>query len=63
MANFGTHLAYPTPDWVAYRVQEDVYNPAPAPRDSAPGLLAGIRKALSRLALAWVRANSRNAYL
>ena len=63
MANFGTHLAWPTPDWVAYRVQEESTTPAPTPRDSKPGLFAGIMKALRRLTNAWVRANSHNAYL
>jgi hypothetical protein len=63
MANFGTHLAYPTPDWVAYRVQ-DQNTPARPARDSKHGrLLAGIVKALRRFASAWVRANSYNAYL
>jgi hypothetical protein len=65
MANFGTHLAWPTPNWVAYRVQEEstTPTPTPTPRGSKPGLLAGIMKALRRLSNAWVRANSHNAYL
>ena len=62
MANFGTHLAWPTPNWVAYRVQEESTTPARTPRGSKPGLLAGIMKALRRLANAWVSANSHNAY-
>ena len=63
MANFGTHLAYPTPDWVAYRRDEEIARARPERRTNRPGALALIARALRRLARAWVTAHSRNAYL
>jgi hypothetical protein len=63
MANFGARLAYPTPDWVAYRRPEvDEVAPAPAPRDEGPTLRARVSRALGRFADAWVRAHNHNAY-
>jgi len=63
MSNFGNHLAYPTPDCVAYRRDEEIAR-APVERPaSRPAALALVMRALRRLARAWVTAHSRNAYL
>jgi hypothetical protein len=63
MANFGTHLAYPTPDWVAYRRGDEIAR-ANAPRHtSAPSTLARLASALRRFARTWVKAQAQNAFL
>jgi hypothetical protein len=61
MSNFGTRLAYPTPDWVAYRAQQHGASPR-APRISVPPVLSTIATALRRLVGAWVKAHNYNAY-
>lgn len=62
MANFGTHFAYPTPDWVAYRKTDEVTRAARASDVGGHSLLARMTNALRRLALAWVRAHEYNSY-
>jgi hypothetical protein len=62
MANFGARLAYPTPDWVAYRVEEN-HAPTRGPRPPARPLLATIASALRRFALAWVKSQAHNSFL
>ena len=62
MANFGTHFAYPAPDWVAYRKEVEVAR-ATAPRDASHrSPFRRVTSALRRLALAWVRAHEYNSY-
>ena len=64
MANFGTHLAWPTPDWVAYdRDAEIARARTPGPRRTSPSPIARIARALRRLARAWARAQAYNAFL
>jgi len=76
MANFGARLAYPTPDWVAYkRPSADVFGP-PAPIDTAaprrnetvyrPSRRTrrqGFIAALRRFAFAWARSQSYNSFV
>lgn len=63
MANFGTHFAYPTPDWVAYRREDEIAR-ANAPRPSnAPSMLARLASALRRFARTWAKAQAHNAFL
>lgn len=63
MANFGTHLAYPTPHWVAYRRDDEIAR-ATAPRPKhAPSMLPRLASALRRFARAWVKAQAHNAFL
>ena len=54
MANFGTHFAYPTPDWVAYRKTDEVARAARASDVGGQSLFSRITNALRRRALAWV---------
>jgi hypothetical protein len=63
MANFGNHLAYPTPDWVAYRRDEEVARARVERRTARPAALARIARALRRLARAWATAQAHNAFL
>lgn len=63
MANFGTHLAYPTPDWVAYRRHDEIARANGARHRSAPTVLARLASALRRFARAWVKAQAHNAFL
>lgn len=62
MANFGTHFAYPTPDWVAYRKQDEVARANRTSDDRHATLLSRIAGALRRLALAWVRSHQYHSY-
>ena len=76
MANFGTRLAYPTPDWVAYkRPSADVFAP-PAPIETStterketvyhPSRRArrvAFMAALRRFAHAWARAQAYNSFV
>ena len=62
MANFGTHFAYPTPDWVAYRKQDEVARASRPSDDRHIRPLSRVANALRRLALAWVRAHEYNSY-
>lgn len=61
MSNFGTRLAYPTPDWVAYRAEDhDASRSEPRPR--VRPLFSTIASALRRAGTAWVKAHNYNAY-
>jgi hypothetical protein len=62
MADFGNHLAYPTPDWVAYRREEEIAR-AHAERRPAVPVLARIVSALRRFARAWARSQAYNSFL
>lgn len=62
MANFGTHFAYPTPDWVAYRKDEEVARASRKSDVSRPAPRWRVMQALRRLALAWVAAHEHNSY-
>ena len=63
MANFGSHLAYPTPDWVAYRREGEIARARVERRTARPTSLARIARALRRLARAWATAQAHNAIL
>lgn len=60
MANFGARLAWPTPDWVAYRREDEIARAHTARRPTAP--LARIARALRRLARTWAAAQAHNAF-
>ena len=62
MANFGTHFAYPAPDWVAYRKEDEIARARREIDESHPTGLRRVTHALRRLALAWVRAHEYNSY-
>ena len=76
MANFGARLAYPTPDWVAYkRPSADVFAP-PAPiapstpqrretvyRQSRRAWWGGFLASMRRFAYAWARSQSYNSFV
>ena len=62
MANFGTHFAYPSPDWVAYRKQDEVARASRESDVSHPTALLRIAHAFRRLARAWVSAHEYNSY-
>jgi hypothetical protein len=63
MANFGNHLAYPAPDWVAYRREEEIARARVERRNASPAALARIARALRRLAHTWAKAQAHNAFL
>ena len=63
MANFGTHLAYPTPDWVAYRREVEIARARVQRRTARPPALARLVRALRRLARTWATAQAYNAFL
>ncbi|MFL5619296.1 MAG: hypothetical protein ACJ79A_12995 [Gemmatimonadaceae bacterium] len=63
MANFGHHLAYPTPTWVAYRREEEVARALAARPSTRPTLLARFASALRRFARTWATAQAHNAFL
>ena len=62
MANFGTHFAYPSPDWVAYRKDVEVARASRKSDVSRPAPRWRIMQALRRLARAWVAAHEYNSY-
>ena len=62
MANFGNHLAYPTPDWVAYRRDEEIDRARVERRIARPAALARIVRALRRFARTWATAQAHNAF-
>jgi len=76
MANFGARLAYPTPDWVAYRrPSADVFAP-PAPvetaaptrketvyRPSRRSKRTTFTTALRRFLHAWARSHVYNSFV
>ena len=62
MANFGTHFAYPAPDWVAYRKQDEVARANRKSDVSHLKPLSRIARAFRRLARAWVAAHEYNSY-
>jgi len=62
MANFGSHLAYPTPDWVAYRREQEVARARTERRTARPATLARVARTLRRFAHAWVTAQAHNAF-
>ena len=76
MANFGARLAYPTPDWVAYkRPSADVFAP-PAPIETSAPMRretvyrparaaqgSGFVAALRRFAYAWARSQMYNSFV
>jgi hypothetical protein len=76
MANFGARLAYPTPDWVAYkRPSADVFAP-PAPietatparnetvyRPSRRTRRVAFMVALRRFAHAWAKSQMYNSFV
>jgi hypothetical protein len=76
MANFGARLAYPTPDWVAYkRPSADVFAPPvpietskPAPKGTVYRPSRRTRRgafiaALRRFAHAWARSQVYNSFV
>jgi len=63
MANFGTHLAYPTPHWVAYRREDEIDRTRVERRAARPAAFARIARALHRFARTWVTAQAHNAFL
>lgn len=63
MANFGTHLAYPTPDWVAYRRDDEIARANGVRHRNAPTVLARLASALHRFTRTWVKAQAHNAFL
>jgi hypothetical protein len=63
MANFGHHLAYPTPGWVAYRREEEIARARVERRSTRPAALARFASALRRLARTWAAAQAHNAFL
>ncbi len=75
MANFGARLAYPTPDWVAYkRPSADVFAP-PAPVETSRSAKGTVYRpsrrtrrvafiaALRRFAHAWARSQAYNSFV
>ena len=63
MANFGSHLAYPTPDWVAYRRDEEIARARAERRTARAPALARVARALRRYARSWATAQAHNAFL
>jgi hypothetical protein len=63
MANFGARLAYPTPDWVAYRRENEITRARAPRRPAGPSPLARVASALRRFARRWVKAQAHNAFL
>ena len=63
MANFGSHLAYPTPDWVAYRREEEIARARAERSTVRPTALARLGRTLRRLAHTWATAQAHNAFL
>ncbi|PYP77823.1 MAG: hypothetical protein DMD35_13365 [Gemmatimonadetes bacterium] len=63
MANFGHHLAYPTPNWVAYRPEEEIARARAERRSMRPTVLARFASALRRFARTWATAQAHNAFL
>ena len=63
MANFGHHLTYPTPDWVAYRREEEVARALAERPSTRPTVLARFVSALRRFARTWATAQAHNAFL
>jgi hypothetical protein len=63
MANFGNHLAYPTPDWVAYRREEEIVRARVERRSARPAALTRLVRALRRFARTWATAQAHNAFL
>ncbi len=63
MANFGTHFAYPVPDWVAWRREEEIARARAEPRPPRPTPRARFARALRRFARTWVKAQAHNAFL
>jgi hypothetical protein len=61
MANFGHHLGYPTPDWVAFRREEEIGRARVERRSARP--LALFVSALRRFARSWATAQAHNAFL
>lgn len=60
MANFGARLAWPTPDWVAYRREDEIAR-AHTARRTTP-LLARLASVLRRVARSWATAQAQNAF-
>jgi hypothetical protein len=63
MANFGTHFAYPVPDWVAWRREEEIARALAEPRPPRPTALVRVVRALRRFARAWAKSQAYNAFL
>ena len=63
MANFGTHFAYPVPDWVAWRREEEIARALAEPRPPRPSAFARLASALRRFARTWVKSQAHNAFL
>jgi len=63
MANFGHHLAYPTPDWVAFRREEEIARARAERRSTHPTTLARFVSALRRFAHSWATSQAYNAFL
>ena len=76
MANFGARLAYPTPNWVAYkRPSTDVFGPVAPIDTSTPQRMESVYRAsrgarrqrfiaaLRRFANAWARSQVYNSFV
>jgi hypothetical protein len=66
MANFGTHFAYPVPDWVAWRREEELARALATPRTPRtprPSAFARFASALRRFVRAWAKSQAYNAFL
>lgn len=63
MANFGNHLAYPTPDWVAYRREAEVARAHAERRTARPNALDRLASAVRRFARAWAKSQAYNSFL
>jgi len=63
MANFGRHLGYPTPDWVAFRREEEIARARAERRSTHPTTLARFVSALRRFAHSWATSQAYNAFL
>ena len=63
MANFGHHLSYPTPDWVAFRREEEIARASAERPSLRPTTLARLVSALRRFARTWATSQAYNAFL
>jgi len=63
MANFGHHLSYPTPGWVAFRREDEIDRARVERRSARPTTLARFVGVLRRFARSWAISQAYNAFL